>query len=273
MVIFPNAKINIGLSVIRKRNDGFHDIESIFYPIGLCDALEYLPVGDTQAIDTTSVTYSGSFPIMGKDICIKLTEMLRDLFSFPEIRIHIHKNIPSGAGLGGGSSDAAFLLKSLNNRYSFELNQEQLEELAGRIGSDCPFFIKNNPRLVSGKGEFLQEIHLSLKGYYLILVYPGMQVSTAEAYSEIIPSNKSPNLRELAREPVDRWKYSIINQFEDPVFRKYPPLADIRKELYDMGAVYASMTGSGSAIYGLFSSEVNIPQQFSDYFIFREWLH
>ena len=272
MVIFPNAKINIGLSVIRKRNDGFHDIESIFYPIGLCDSLEYLETKDTSAIDIASVTYSGPFPVTGKDICIKLTEMLRDLFSFPALRIHIHKNIPSGAGLGGGSSDAAFLLKSLNSRYSFELNQSQLEELASRIGSDCPFFIKNNPCLVTGKGEVLQEIHLSLKGYYLILIYPGTQVSTAEAYREIIPSDKSPNLRELAREPVNQWKYLISNQFEDSVFRSYPPLSEIRKELYSMGALYASMTGSGSAIYGLFSSEVNIPKQFSDYFIFREWL-
>jgi 4-diphosphocytidyl-2-C-methyl-D-erythritol kinase len=273
MVIFPNAKINIGLSVIRKRNDGFHDIESIFYPIGLCDSLEYLPAGKIPATDTASLTYSGPFPVTGKDICIKLTEMLRDLFSFPALRMHIHKNIPSGAGLGGGSSDAAFLLKSLNSLYSFELNQAQLEELAGRIGSDCPFFIRNNPCLVTGKGEFLQEIHLSLKGYYLMLVCPGIQVSTAEAYREVIPSGKSPNLPELAGEPVDIWKHLIINQFEDPVFRKYPLLAETKKELYDMGAIYVSMTGSGSAIYGLFRSEAEIPEHFSNYFIFTEWLH
>jgi 4-diphosphocytidyl-2-C-methyl-D-erythritol kinase len=273
MVIFPNAKINIGLSVINKRDDGFHDIESIFYPIGLCDSLEYLPAGDTPVIDTAPISYSGRFPVAGKDICIKLIEILRDLFSFPSLRMHLHKNIPSGAGLGGGSSDAAFLLKSLNSLYSFGLNQEQLEVLAGRIGSDCPFFIKNNPCLVTGKGELLQEINLSLKGYFMMIVYPGIQVSTAEAYREVIPSDKSPKLLELSREPVDQWKYLIINQFEDSVLRRYPSLAEIKKELYDMGAVYSSMTGSGSAIYGLFRSEANITRQFSDYFIFREWLY
>lgn len=273
MVIFPNAKINIGLSVIRKRDDGFHDIESIFYPIGLCDILEYIPVEDKPATGPSSITYSGRFPVAGKDICIRLIELLRDLFSFPVLRIHLHKNIPSGAGLGGGSSDAAFLLQSLNSRYSFGLNQDQLEELAGRIGSDCPFFIKNAPCLITGKGEKLQEIQLNLNGYYLILICPGIQVGTAEAYKEIIPSHIPPGLIDLAGEPLDQWKYLIINQFEDAVFRKYPLLKEIKQELYNLGAVYASMTGSGSSIYGLFRSEIKIPRQFSDYFILREWLH
>jgi 4-diphosphocytidyl-2-C-methyl-D-erythritol kinase len=271
MVIFPNAKINLGLTVIRKRDDGFHDIESIFYPIGLCDALEYIPAGDKTNTDT--VTYSGQFPVEGKDICMKLTDMLRQSFSFPRLRIHIHKNIPSGAGLGGGSSDAAFLLKSLNKSYSFGLNQDQLEGLAERIGSDCPFFLRNTPCLVTGKGEDLQNISLILKGYYLILICPGIQVSTAEAYREIIPFHNVAGLMEIAGEPVDQWKNLIINQFEEPVFKKYPVLKKIKEKLYNIGAVYASMTGSGSAIYGLFHSEINTPQQFTDYFIFREWLH
>jgi 4-diphosphocytidyl-2-C-methyl-D-erythritol kinase len=273
MVIFPNAKINLGLTVIRKRDDGFHDIESIFYPIGLCDALEYLPAGDKTGTDTDSVTYSGQFPVEGKDICIILTDMLRQSFSFPPLRIHIHKNIPSGAGLGGGSSDAAFLLRSMNDSYSFGLNQDQLEEVAERIGSDCPFFLRNSPCLVTGKGEYLQNISLTLKGYYLILICPGIQVSTAEAYREIIPSHNAAGLKEMAGEPADQWKNLIINQFEEPVFKKYPVLKEIKEELYSIGAVYASMTGSGSAIYGLFRSEINAPQQFTGYFIFREWLH
>ena len=270
MIIFPNAKINLGLSVIRKRNDGFHDIESIFYPIGLCDVLEYIPVENIP--ENESISYSGPFAVKDKDICLKLTEMLRDSFSFPALRMHIHKNIPAGAGLGGGSADAAFLLKSLNGFYSFGLNQEQLEAWAARIGSDCPFFIKNNPCLVTGKGENLQDIQLNLKGYYILLIYPGIHASTADAYKEIIPSLKSADLQDMSRKPVDQWKYLIMNDFENPVFRKYPLLAGIKKELYSMGAVYASMTGSGSAIYGLFRSEIIIPQQFSNYFIFREWL-
>jgi 4-diphosphocytidyl-2-C-methyl-D-erythritol kinase len=272
MIIFPNAKINIGLSVIGKRSDGFHDIESVFYPVGLSDAIEYLPVVHTEEGDPCSITYSGPFPVTGKDICIKLIELLRESFSFPALRMHIHKNIPSGAGLGGGSSDAAFLLKSLNKRFAFGLNNGQLEELAGRIGSDCPFFINNNSCLVTGRGENLEDIQLSLKGYYLILICPGIQVSTAAAYSEIFPSQKSPGLREMVRHSIDKWKDQIINQFEVPVFRKHPLLKTIKEELYGNGAEYASMTGSGSAIYGLFRSVPEIPLHFKDYFIFREWL-
>lgn len=270
MVIFPNAKINIGLSVIRKRDDGFHDIESVFYPIGLCDVLEYIPAGNLQNDD--SISYSGPFPVDGRDICLKLTQLLRDTFSFPVLRMHIHKNIPAGAGLGGGSADAAFLLKSLHKQYSIPLNQEQLEAWAARIGSDCPFFTRNSACLVTGKGEYLKNIQLSLKGYYFILIYPGLPVSTKEAYTEIVPSNKSPDLEELVKKPVEQWKHLIMNHFENPVFKKYPLLFSIRNELYRMGAVYASMTGSGSAMYGLFRSEVEIPGQFSQYFIFREWL-
>ena len=270
MVIFPNAKINLGLSVLRKREDGFHDIESIFYPTGLCDILEFIPAENTSQND--SISYSGLFPVEGKDICLTLTEMLRNSFSFPVLRMHIHNNIPAGAGLGGGSADAAFLLKSLNEYFTFGLNPLQLEKWAARIGSDCPFFVRNHPCLVTGKGESLQDIELDLNGYYFLLVYPGIHMSTAEAYKDIIPSLKSADLRDGIRKPVDQWKYLITNHFEDPVFRKYPLLADIKKELYRMGAVYASMTGSGSALYGLFQSEIIIPQQFSSYFIFKEWL-
>jgi 4-diphosphocytidyl-2-C-methyl-D-erythritol kinase len=270
MVIFPNAKINIGLSVIRKRDDGYHDIESIFYPIGLCDAVEYIRAEDPCKND--SITYSGTFPVEGRDICLKLTDILRDSFSFPRLRMHIHKNIPSGAGLGGGSADAAFLLQSLNEQHAFGLNRQQLELWAARIGSDCPFFIRNSPCQVTGKGEYLRDIQVSLKGFYLLLIYPGIHSSTAEAYREMIPTGKSPDLGNVIRKPVAQWKQLITNQFEDPVFRKYPLLSDIKDELYRMGAVYASMSGSGSALYGLFHSEVRIPPQFNHYFIFREWL-
>jgi 4-diphosphocytidyl-2-C-methyl-D-erythritol kinase len=270
MVIFPNAKINLGLSVIRKRHDGFHNIESILYPTGLCDALEYIP--EKKTAENDSISYSGPFPVEGKDICLKLTEMLRESFSIPSLRMHIHKKIPSGAGLGGGSADAAYLLTSLNEFFSFGLNQEQLEARAARIGSDCPFFIRNSPCLVTGKGEFLQNIELSLKGYYFMLIYPGIHARTAEAYKEIIPLLESFDLQDLVSQPADQWKYLILNHFEIPVFRKYPLLAEIKKELYNMGAVYASMTGSGSALYGLFHSETQIPKQFSNYYIYREWL-
>lgn len=273
MVIFPNAKINIGLSVIRKREDGFHDIESIFYPVGLCDALEYLPASKAVTSYQDTISYSGQFPVKGKDICIKLVELLRESFSFPILRFHLHKNIPAGAGLGGGSSDAAFLLRSLNSRFGFELDQAQIGKYAGRIGSDCPFFINNKPSLVTGRGEKLQDIHLSLEGLFLVLVCPGINVSTADAYREVTPTHKSPSLQELVRETPDKWKDLIVNQFEVPVFKRYPRIKKIKEELYHLGAFYASMTGSGSAVYGLFRSEPEITGEFRDCLVHTEWLH
>lgn len=273
MVIFPNSKINIGLSVIRKREDGFHDIESIFYPVGLCDALEYLPVSESDTANHDSISYSGSITVTGKDICIKLVELLRGSYHFPKLSLHLLKKIPAGAGLGGGSSDAAHLLKSLNMRFGFGLDQAKLEEIAGKVGSDCPFFIKNRPCLVTGRGDKLEELQLSLEGLFIVLIYPGINVSTAEAYREITPVQLSPGLRELVREPVDRWKDLILNQFEIPVFKKHPVIGEIREKLYRMGAIYASMTGSGSAVYGLFRSEPEIHSEFNECFVYRERLH
>jgi 4-diphosphocytidyl-2-C-methyl-D-erythritol kinase len=273
MVIFPNSKINIGLSIIGKREDGFHDIESVFYPVGLCDALEYLPVSEAVTGYQDTISYSGQFPVTGKDICIKLVELLRESFSFPTLRLHLHKKIPAGAGLGGGSSDAACLLKSFNSRFGFGLEEAQLAEYAGRIGSDCPFFINNIPSLVTGRGEKLQDIHLSLEGIFLILVYPGINASTAEAYKAVTPTHKSPSLQELVMETPEKWKDLIVNQFEVPVFKKFPAIKKIKEELYHMGAIYASMTGSGSAVYGLFRSEIEIADEFRDYFVHTEWLH
>ena len=220
-----------------------------------------------------TISYSGRFPVTGKDICIKMIELLREYFSFPVLRLHLHKNIPTGAGLGGGSSDAAFLLKSLNSRFGFGMNQSQLGELAGRVGSDCPFFINNKPCLVTGRGEKLEGLQLSLEGLYMVLVCPGINVSTAEAYREVTPVHKSPVLQELVAETTDKWRDLIINEFEIPVFKRYPEIKKIREELYHMGAVYASMTGSGSAVYGLFRSEPEIHGEFSECFIHREWLH
>jgi len=272
MVIFPNAKINIGLSVIRKRPDGFHDIESIFYPVRLCDALEYLPASESGTDNHDTISYSGRPVVINKDICIKLIELLRESFSFPVLRLHLHKNIPAGAGLGGGSSDAAFLLNSLNGRFGFGLDQAQLRECAGRIGSDCPFFINNKSCLVTGRGEKLEDIQLSLEGLFLVLVCPGINVSTAEAYKEVTPTHQSPALRELVQENTYKWRDLIINQFEVPVFKKYPEIKKIEEKLYHLGAVYASMTGSGSSVYGIFRSEPEIHSEFNECFVYREQL-
>lgn len=273
MILFPNAKINIGLSVIRKRCDGFHDIETIMYPIGLYDALEYIEETEgTIPGNITTITYSGNVSITGQEICLKVIQMLEEMFPLPSLKIHLLKKIPVGAGLGGGSSDAAFLLISLNKKYSLGLSRDQLEELAGRIGGDCPFFIRNKPCFISGKGELLRDIPIKLDGYWLFLVYPGIIISTKEAYQQVIPGEKSVTLHDLVQQPPDKWRNTIKNQFEDSVFRKYPVLAEIKDELYRMGAVYSSMSGSGSGIYGIFNSEVKIPEKFKSYFTYQECL-
>jgi len=272
MILFPNAKINIGLSVIRKRRDGYHDIETVMYPIGLCDVLEYIEEKNSNQDSKISITYSGNISFTGQDICMKAINLLEESHKVPALKIHLLKNIPAGAGLGGGSSDAAFLLNSLNKTFAFGLTSDQLEDLSVHIGSDCPFFIRNRPSFVTGKGDKLQDLPAMLKGYFLLLLYPGIPVNTKEAYSGVIPEDKSYNLRELILEPVDRWKYYIKNQFEDLVFRKYPIIAEIKKELYDMGAVFASMSGSGSTLYGIFRTRVKIPAKFSSYFTHLELL-
>lgn len=272
MILFPNAKINIGLSIIRKRDDGFHDIETIMYPIGLCDALEYIEEKESKTQGKISITYSGNVSFISQDICLRVIQLLEEMFHLPSLRMHLLKNIPAGAGFGGGSSDAAFLLKSLNELYSFGLSSDRLEKLAGSIGGDCPFFIRNKPCLVSGKGDLLQETRVNLEGYWLFLVYPGVIISTKEAYQEVIPAYRSENLNDLIQQPLDHWKNCIKNQFEDSVCRKYPLLSEIKEGLYKMGAVYASLSGSGSGLYGIFRSEVKIPAIFNSYFTYQEFL-
>jgi len=272
MILFPNAKINIGLSVIRKRKDGYHDIETVMYPIGLCDVLEYIEDKEYKQGSKVSITYSGDISFSGQDICMKVINRLEKLYHVPPVKMHLLKNIPSGSGLGGGSSDAAFLLNSLNKIFSFGLNDAELEALSGNFGSDCPFFIRNRPSYVTSKGNKLQDIPVMLKGYFLMLIYPGIQINTKNAYEEVIPGNKSVNLDKVILEPVEQWQYCIKNQFEESLFRKYPLLAEIKAEFYKMGAVYASMSGSGSALYGIFPSEIEIPSKFNSYFTHQELL-
>lgn len=272
MILFPNAKINIGLSVIRKREDGYHDIETVMYPIGLCDVLEYIEDKEYKQGAKTSITYSGNITFSGQDICMKVINRLKELHHVPPIKMHLLKNIPTGAGLGGGSSDAVFLLNSLNKTFSFGLSYTQLEELSGHIGSDCPFFIRNRPSFVTSRGDKLQEIPVMLKGYFIMLIYPGIQINTKEAYEKVIPVKKSGNLNKLILEPVEQWKFCIKNQFEELLFTKYPLLSEIKEELYKMGAIYASISGSGSALYGIFQSEIEIPSKFNSYFTYQEML-
>ncbi|HJX71281.1 MAG TPA: 4-(cytidine 5'-diphospho)-2-C-methyl-D-erythritol kinase [Bacteroidales bacterium] len=253
MICFPNAKINIGLRILEKQPDGYHQIETIFYPAGLSDILEFVE-------DSSLNSGICQLKITGLPIRIhtenNLVKKAYDLMSrkrkLPGIQAHLHKMIPIGAGLGGGSSDAAFMLKSLNDVYELALGQEEMAELAANIGSDCPFFLRNTPVFAFGRGERFREIDLNLSGYYLVIVLPGIHVSTPEAYASVSPAKPEKSLYDLIRLPLNSWKETIINDFEANIFHEFPELRIIKEELYHLGAEFASMSGSGSAVYGLF---------------------
>ncbi len=270
MISFPNAKINIGINITEKRPDGFHNIETIFYPINLFDILE------VKAPENNFSFTSSGIPIEDEkhenNICIKAYNLLKKNYFIPPIHMHLHKNIPIGAGLGGGSSDAASTLKMLNSMIKLEISDTKLMKIAENTGSDCPFFILNKPSYATNKGDVLTPANIDLKGYFLVLVYPLIHVNTAAAYKKIKPQRSSIKLTEQIKLPVETWKGKIINDFEKIIFEEYPEIQEIKEQLYISGAVYASMSGSGSAVYGLFKNEINLKSIFSKYFIWSEWL-
>ena len=256
MITYPNAKINLGLNIVEKRPDGYHNLETIFYPINLQDALE---VTQLDGEGEYALTLSGT-PIEGdpdQNLVVKTYRLLKkDFPDIPAIDIHMYKHIPTGAGLGGGSADAAFMIKLLNEKFKLGLSIEKMEEYAATLGADCAFFIRNKPVFASGIGNIFEPIQLSLKGYYLVLVKPDIFVSTKDAFSLIQPMKPSQSLREIVRMPVETWRATMKNDFENSVFQKYPEIAAIKDKLYDMGAIYASMSGSGSSVYGIFREQV-----------------
>lgn len=272
MVLFPNAKINIGLNILRKRADGYHEIETLFYPIGLKDALEFVLNGK----DKVNFTCSG-LPLdisPDQNIVIRAYNLLNEEFTLPGLDVHLHKVIPSGAGLGGGSADAAFFLKALNEYLDLKIPHHKLGSIAGRLGADCSFFIVNRPSFATGVGEILSPADISLKGYNLLLVRPPFGVDTKEAYSGVVPENSSVNFAvSLQGNPSD-WNFRVKNDFEVSVFKKYPEIAKIKNILSGMGANYTSMSGSGSSVYALFEKEPFInPGDFPPgYFIWQEVL-
>ena len=257
MITYPNAKINLGLNIVEKRPDGYHNLETVFYPINLQDALE---VNDLEGEGKYTLKISGT-PIEGEldnNLVVKAYQLLKK--DFPDmgpVNIHMYKHIPTGAGLGGGSADAAFMLKLLNEKFKLNLSTEKLEEYAAILGADCAFFIQNKPVFASGIGNIFEEINLSLKGYYLVLVKPDIFVSTKDAFANIIPMKPNHSLKEIIRMPVETWRATMKNDFEDSVFKKFPEIAAIKDRLYDMGAIYASMSGSGSSVFGIFREQVD----------------
>jgi 4-diphosphocytidyl-2-C-methyl-D-erythritol kinase len=262
LILFPNCKINLGLRVTAKRPDGYHDLETVFYPIPLRDAAEittsHLPlhtsrVGENDDFELT-VTGTEIPGDISSNLCTKAWQLIKkDFPDIPGVRMHLHKAIPVGGGLGGGSSDAAFTLVLLNEELKLNLTTEQLLSYALQLGSDCPFFIINKPCYATGRGEIMEEISIDLSGYHFVIANPGIHVSTAEAFTDIvISSDEKPSLKKIIAQPVSEWKGSLVNQFEESVFKKHPELKEIKDKLYRSGAVYASMTGTGSSIYGIF---------------------
>lgn len=270
MIFYPNAKINIGLNVVEKRQDGYHNLETVFYPIPLQDAIELNTIGSNeQSSDTFKLKVSGNILDGTPDdnLVIKAYQMLRNDFNIPSCSFNLFKHIPTGAGLGGGSSDAAFTIKALNEKFSLNLSDQQMEEYASRLGADCAFFIKNKPVLATGIGNVFQPIDLSLKGKTIVLVKPDIFVSTPDAYRLVKPAQPEHPLSELLKLPIESWRDNVVNDFEPSVFAKYPEIAAIKDLLYDMGAIYASMSGSGSSVYGIFKHPLkDVDIHFAGYF-------
>lgn len=260
MITFPNAKINLGLNITAKRPDGYHNLETVFYPVPIEDALEIHVLNNST--DKKFSLHQAGMEITGNaedNLVVKAYLLLDKEFNLPPIDIHLYKHIPSGAGLGGGSADAAFMLKLLNERFELKLTDEKLEEYAATLGADCAFFIKNTPTYAEGIGNIFSPLSLSLKGYQILLVKPDIFVSTREAFSLVRPHEPEYSLKEIITHPVSEWKEQMVNDFEASVFPQYPVIGEIKEELYKNGAMYAAMSGSGSSVFGLFAPDITIP--------------
>jgi 4-diphosphocytidyl-2-C-methyl-D-erythritol kinase len=258
MVSFPHAKINLGLNIIRKRPDGYHDLQTCFYPIPWADLLEIIPAREFQfsssglSIDTKS----------DDNLCVKAYNLLKNDFDLPPVQMHLHKIIPMGAGLGGGSSDAAFTLLQLNESFQLKLSVESLEKYAAALGSDCAYFISNRPMLGSGRGEILFPAEVSLKGKFVVVVKPDIHVSTADAFSGIVPRTNEVSIADIIRKPITDWRQLLFNDFESSIFKKYPAIEEIKEALYNAGSLYASMSGSGSSVFGIFDKGIELSERF-----------
>ncbi|MDL2299451.1 4-(cytidine 5'-diphospho)-2-C-methyl-D-erythritol kinase [Bacteroides sp. OttesenSCG-928-E20] len=259
MIAFPNAKINLGLHIVEKRLDGYHNLETVFYPIPWKDALE-ISESKNSLPRKYALHLSGKIVIddRGENLVVKAYKLLDEEFDLPPIDIYLYKNIPLGAGLGGGSADGAFMLKLLNKKFNLALSDEQLETYAARLGADCPFFIKNKPVYAEGIGNIFSPIELTLHNYRIIVIKPDVFVSTRDAFSGIVPQRPSYSICDVVKQPVHTWKDLLTNDFEKTVFSKYPEIGMIKESLYNKGAIYASMSGSGSSVYGIFEPDADI---------------
>jgi len=254
MITFANAKINIGLQVVDRRSDGYHNLETVFYPLKLYDIVEVVEADNLRFVPS-GLAIPGSET---DNLCVRAYRLLADDFDLPPVHIHLHKAIPIGAGLGGGSADAAFLLKLLNDQFKLGLGESQLIGYARKLGADCAFFIRNSPVLATGIGDVFQAVSVDLSGFNIVVVKPDIHVSTAMAYGMVKPNGAPGRLASNIQLPVESWRDSVVNDFESGIFFRYPEIASIKTALYEEGAVFAAMSGSGSAVYGLFREKLSL---------------
>ena len=261
MITFPNCKINLGLNIVGKRPDGYHNLETVFYPVELKDALEVTLPDDCQNEKYILRQFGNEIDCSPeKNLVVKAYKLLDEQYHLPPINIQLLKHIPSGAGLGGGSSDAAFMLKLLNELFELNISTEELEIFAARLGADCAFFIQDKPTFATGIGEIFTPIELSLKGYQIVIIKPNIFVSTKEAFAHINPHIPSESVKDIVALPVSSWKDKLHNDFENSIFPQHPAIATIKDLLYEKGAEYASMSGSGSSVFGIFTLDVQLPK-------------
>jgi len=254
LIAFPNCKINLGLHIVAKRADGYHDLETVFYPLPLYDVLEIIQTSSIEKDPKPKVSGLKLETTPHANLCVRAYQLLKkDFPDLPLVEIFLHKNIPIGAGLGGGSADRAFMLSLLNEKFRLAIAEDQLLNYALQLGSDCPFFVLNKPCFATGRGEQMEPVDLNLSHCTLILVNPHIHIETKWAFAQIKPTFSQENLRTIISWPVDEWKHSLHNDFEEPVFSAYPEIAAIKNKLYETGALYAAMSGSGSSVFGIFN--------------------
>ena len=267
MIIFPNCKINLGLSVLAKRPDGFHNVETIMYPVPLNDVLEIIPSTDGEfRFDVSGFDISGD---RKSNLVVKAYELLHKDFNIGPVHIHLHKAIPLGAGLGGGSADAAYTIILLNQILNLNLTSDTMKDYSRQLGSDCAFFIENEPVLAYKKGDQFKKVNVDLSRYFLVIVKPNVHINTAEAYSWITPNSEAQSLQHVVESPISIWKNKLINEFEKPIFERYPEIKKIKDDLFKQGALYASLTGSGAAVFGIFENEISIKKEFPGCFVWE----
>lgn len=265
MITFPSAKINIGLNITNKRLDGFHNIETILYPTLIKDALEVIEASE-MSFESSGIAIPGS---SSENLCWKAYDLLRKDFSLPPVSIHLHKKIPIGAGLGGGSADAAFFIKLINDKFSLGLSVVQMQNYCRLLGSDCAFFIENSPVFAFEKGSVFEPLDLDLSNYYLALVMPPVHVSTAEAYQGVQPKEAAISLKQLIKLPIEDWQGKITNNFEEHIFKNHPQIKKVKETLLEAGALFSLMSGSGASVYGIFKEPVDLSFLEKDHLVFN----